>query len=105
MSAAAATIEAIGGGRYRVHGALTFATVRQTLRGGEQHFDANDRLEVDLSGVSSADSAGLALLVEWYRQAARAKKSIRFVNVPAQLRALAKISDVDRLLALDGTAG
>lgn len=97
-------IESAGGGRYRVDGALTFATVRNALRIGAPQFDAAELTEIDLSGVSSADSAGLALLVEWYRQAARANRSIRFVNVPEQLRALAKISELDRLLALEGGA-
>jgi phospholipid transport system transporter-binding protein len=46
------------------------------------------------------DSAGLALLIEWYSQASKASKSISFVAVPEQLSALAKISDVDQFLKL-----
>jgi len=97
----AAEIEVTGKGRFRVSGALTFATARETLYTAERQFDSSERMEVDLSGVTNVDSAGLALLVEWYRRAARAKCEIRFVAVPAQLRALAKISELDRLLALD----
>lgn len=99
-----ASIEAIGGGRFRVHGALTFATVRQVLRAAEQHFDGNAQLQIDLSGVDNADSAGLALLVEWYRRAALKSGTIRFVGAPEQLRALAKISEIDQLLMLDSSA-
>lgn len=97
-----ARIEAIGGGRLRVHGALTFATVRQVLRAAAQYFDGTRQLEIDLSGVGNADSAGLALLVEWYRQMALKHGTIRFVGAPEQLRSLAAISEVDQLLALEG---
>jgi phospholipid transport system transporter-binding protein len=95
-------IESLGGGRFRITGALTFATGRDLLRTAGDQFNSSPRLEIDLSGVANADSAGLALLVEWYRQASRANRSVRFVGVPAQLRALAKISEIDRLLAFDG---
>jgi phospholipid transport system transporter-binding protein len=93
-----ASLESIGPGRYRVGGALTFATVRDTLRDAQEKFIGAAGLEIDLSAVSASDTAGLALLIEWYRTASKSNQSIRFVGVPAQLRALAKISEVDRLL-------
>lgn len=99
-----ARIEAVGDGRFRVNGALTFATVRGVLRSAEQHFADSPPSEIDLSGVASADSAGLALLVEWYRQAALKRQTIRFVGMPDQLRSLAKISEIDQLLSFDNAA-
>ena len=92
-----ARIESGPNGALRVSGELTFATVRDLFRESRAQFDGR-RDEIDLSAVTTADSAGLALLIEWYRWAERSGKQIRFVGVPAQLRALAKISDVDRLL-------
>ena len=88
-----------GQGSYRVSGELTFATVSDALELSQPILHGSTDLILDLSGVGSADSAGLALLIEWYRQASRATKAIRFVGVPSQLRALAKISDVDQLLS------
>jgi len=93
-----------GAGRYRISGELTFATVRDALRAAQERFAGDAQLEVDLSAVTATDSAGLALLIEWYRLAARANKTIRFTGVPAQLLALAKIGDVDGLLSLNGAS-
>jgi phospholipid transport system transporter-binding protein len=75
--------------------------VRDVLKESEPVFSAESKLSIDLSAVGSADSAGLALLIEWYCWAARANTSVRFVAVPAQLRALAKISDIDGLLPFE----
>ena len=96
-----AAIESSEGG-YRVCGELSFATVREVLRLSQPLFREAKEINIDLSAVASADSAGLALLIEWYRSAAHAGKKIRFMGVPAQLHALAKISDVDKLLELSG---
>jgi phospholipid transport system transporter-binding protein len=85
-------------GVYRVVGSLVFATVGDALKQSAQIFSTEQQLAIDLSAVTSADSAGLALLIEWYRLAARGNKSIRFIGAPTQLRALAKISDIDALL-------
>jgi phospholipid transport system transporter-binding protein len=85
---------------YRVRGELNFATVRDVLKLSQSLFLQTKELNIDLSAVESADSAGLALIIEWYRIAAQTGKKIRFIAVPAQLRALAKISDVDELLGL-----
>jgi phospholipid transport system transporter-binding protein len=93
-------IEADGNECFRVSGALTFVTVRGALRSSQPLLLAATELTIDLSGVSSGDSAGLSLLIEWYRIAILAGKKIRFVGVPAQLQALAKIGDVDKLLGL-----
>jgi phospholipid transport system transporter-binding protein len=95
-----ARIAVSGKDTYRVSGELTFGTVREVLQLSQSLFADAAALDIDLSGVSGADSAGLALLMEWYRLASRANKAIRFIGVPDQLRALAKISDVDELLAL-----
>jgi len=94
----APTITREGEGRYRIAGDLVFATAKAALKDSSPKFAAERELAIDLSAVKSADSAGLALLIEWYAQAARANKSIRFSAAPAQLVALAKISDIDTLL-------
>jgi phospholipid transport system transporter-binding protein len=74
--------------------------VRDALQASQQLFAQATTLNIDLSEVSAVDSAGLALLIEWYSQASKASKSISFVAVPEQLSALAKISDVDQFLKL-----
>jgi len=98
----AASITAGAQGRYTVAGELTFATVPETLRASQKQFGAQAPSEIDLSGVTATDSAGLALLIEWFRWVNRDGKSLRFTAVPAQISALAKIGDVDQLLSLNG---
>jgi phospholipid transport system transporter-binding protein len=97
-----AKLEALGEGRYRVSGELDAATVVQVLQQSEQQFPGTKQLEIDLGGVAHSDSAGLALLIEWLREARRRSQQIRFHNVPQQLHALAQISEVDQLFAANG---
>jgi len=85
-------------GAYRVTGNLSFATVGDVLKESTQAFAANGELAIDLSQVTNADSAGLALLIEWYRWAVQRNQSMRFIGAPQQLRALAKISDLESVL-------
>jgi len=87
-------------GRLRASGPLTFATARTArLAGLEALQAAADSLEVDLSGVTGADSAGLAVLVDWLAAARLAGRHLRLRAVPAGLLALARISELEPLLA------
>ena len=88
-------------GRFRISGELTFATVTPLLAESRGLFaGAGHSIEVDLSRVERADSAGLALLIEWMRQARNQEQSIRFFNLPEQLMAIASASDLDGILPL-----
>lgn len=55
---------------------------------------------LDLRGVERADSAGLALLIEWQRLAKRQGFSITFQNLPAQLMQIARVSDLHKVLPI-----
>lgn len=95
---AAATLESLGAGRFKVSGPLNAETAGALLERSEELFaDAGD-LDLDLSGVPEGDSAGLALLIEWLRVARKNKQPIRFANLPRQIAALAAISEVAELL-------
>jgi phospholipid transport system transporter-binding protein len=98
---ATAELRAVDSSHFAVVGELGFDTVRDLLAAGATRFaDADARFEVDLSGVSQGDSAGLALLIEWQKLATRTGKTLRFTRVPAQLRALAQISEIEDFLPL-----
>jgi anti-anti-sigma factor len=45
-----------------------------------KHFMASPELELDLSGVSEIDSAGLQLLIMLKNEGAKANKEVRFVH-------------------------
>jgi phospholipid transport system transporter-binding protein len=60
---------------------------------------------VDLSGVDRIDSAGLALLVEWLREARRKGTSIRFENIPVRMLAIAKVCGLEQILPREAFKG
>ncbi|HSS63053.1 MAG TPA: STAS domain-containing protein, partial [Gammaproteobacteria bacterium] len=53
---------------------------------------------LDLDSVTRADSAGLALMVEWLKQAKRRDAGLQVVNMPDQMLAIARMSKLDRIL-------
>ena len=92
------TVTASGADCYLVSGPLLFQTVTEARKLGLRLFSEHGTLILDLSGVSRADSAGLALLIEWMREARRFGGTIHFENVPNQLQAIARASQVDQFL-------
>jgi phospholipid transport system transporter-binding protein len=54
--------------------------------------------EIDLSDVTEADSAALALLLEWRRQAAIVGNDVKIRNLPGGLAALADLYGVQKYL-------
>lgn len=90
--------ESLGEGRFAIRGELTFETVTEALEESKELFAEHARIELDLSGVTESDSAGLALLLEWVNWAKHYVREIRFVDIPAQMRAIAEISEVEDLL-------
>ncbi len=96
MSKAAITRE---NDRFKVSGELTFATVTELLEQSRGLFaQAGESLEVELEAVERADSAGLALLIEWMRLANAQGKTIHFSSLPEQMKAIAVASDLDTIL-------
>ena len=93
-----ARLESLGEGRFRVSGVLDGTTATEMLEQSEARFAQEPQIEVDLGGVGESDSAGLALLIEWLRIARQAGKQIHFSNLPAQVEALARISEVEDLI-------
>jgi phospholipid transport system transporter-binding protein len=93
-----ARLESLGDGRFRVSGVLDASTAREVLEQSEPRFAQSKEIDVDLGGVGESDSAGLALLIEWLRAARQGGWAIRFANVPAQIEALARISEVEDLI-------
>jgi phospholipid transport system transporter-binding protein len=84
---------------HSVTGELTFQTVPDHWRKSADLFGGNSAFTIDLSGVTRADSAGLALLIGWIRRAKQESKSIYFKNIPANLVAIARVTGVDAILA------
>ena len=93
------TLRELGGGRLAVSGALVFATATALRALGRQTFSGSTgAIELDLSAVGRADSAGLALLIDWLAWARQAGRTMKFSGIPAALLALARLSDVEAVV-------
>jgi len=98
---AAGTFQLLPGadGHLAAQGPLTFATARKARELGRRALAAAaSGLVIDCSGVSAADSAGLAVLIDWLAAARAARRTLRFTGLPAGLTALGRISEVQELL-------
>ena len=60
---------------------------------------------IDLAGVTSVDSAGLALLLEWQAAAQGRGANLAFINAPSDLLRLAALSESSDLLGLKARPG
>ena len=87
-------------GRFAARGVLTFASARGAWEEGlaALRADTSRTIEVECAGVTCADSAGLAVLLDWLGAAKRGGRSITYRYLPHSLRSLAAISDLEKLL-------
>jgi phospholipid transport system transporter-binding protein len=85
----------------RVSGDLTLDAVQDYIEQSKSAFKELATIKVDLSEVKKSDSAGLALLLRWMREARASDKQIIFMQMPAQMLAMAEASGLDAILPLD----
>lgn len=82
-------------------GELKFATVpslRQQFAKSIENLSSSPNIVVNLAAVSQCDSSGVALLLEFVRLSKAAQKTIRFINIPAQLQALMHATALTEIL-------
>ena len=89
-----------------LNGALSFETLPAVLAESAVYAarpDLPERLTIDFAAITAVDSSAVALLLEWRRQALQRGKTLEFVNLPANLLALAQLYGVEGLIdANDG---
>lgn len=88
----------LGNGQFELSGEMSFDTAAEILRSSEPAFGQFEKLEIDLSQVQKADSAGLAVLLEWKAQAIQRAGQISYVGIPKSLLAIAKTTEVSELI-------
>lgn len=98
----AGVLEDLGGGRFALSGDLVFATVAPLLAAGDAAFAQLAAADVDLARVGRVDSAGLALLLEWSVSRRATGRAISYRHAPEAIRTLARIGEVEGLLAEAG---
>jgi phospholipid transport system transporter-binding protein len=81
-------------------GELGFSTVTALVSQIDTQLDECQQLNIDLAGVTRADSAGVTLLVEWMRKAHAQNKDIRFINIPRQMLSILRVSSLEGILPI-----
>jgi phospholipid transport system transporter-binding protein len=90
----------IDDGTAHLRGALVFGSAGLLYREMERkRTEGANPNRIDLSGVTSVDSAGLALLLEWQ---AAAGGGLSMTGAPSSLEQLARLSEATELLRLGG---
>jgi len=85
------------GARMTLSGPVTLANVARVLEEGRQQLlDGVDT--VDLGEVTEMDSALLAMLLAWLRDAKARQRSLAFANVPKSLQTISRLYGVDVFL-------
>ncbi len=89
-------------GHYQLAGNLNFDSVAElwSEHKNDLFTDQFDVLDIDCSQLVRSDSSGLALLVEWCREAGRQNKTITFFNLPEAMYQMAKVCGLDEVLPL-----
>jgi phospholipid transport system transporter-binding protein len=87
-------------GQFAARGAITFATARIAREKGLAVLGAANSkdIHVDCGGISASDSAGMTVLLDWLAYAKCSGRSLHYGNLPGQVEAIARISDVLELL-------
>jgi phospholipid transport system transporter-binding protein len=89
-----------GDGFARLEGPLDFDSVSRLLTAGETLIRRPGPFQIDLGGVTTANSAGLALLLEWMDLARSRGIEIFYSNLPESLRRIAAFSNLTALLPM-----
>lgn len=79
-------------------GCLDFQTVGTLYEVSLAYLRPNESFQIDFSGIESVNSAGLALIVEWVRLGRQIPCQIKFINIPENLAAIARVADLAEVL-------
>jgi|WetSurMetagenome_2_1015567.scaffolds.fasta_scaffold1234274_2 phospholipid transport system transporter-binding protein len=85
--------------RMRVVGPMVITTATALKAAGESALSAGASV-IDLSGVTDADSAAVAVLLAWTRGARERRQTLSIVESPESVRSLATLYGVAELLPL-----
>lgn len=85
-----------------ITGELNFFNVvslyQQSLLLFDHYPELKSELRFDFSGLTSSDSSGLALIIEWIKFAKRNNAAITFSHISKDIRAVAKVAGLDKLI-------
>jgi len=89
----------LGDGSFEISGNMSFETAEHILRASQRVFKQYENVRVDMSAVEKADSAGLALLLEWMSWTRQGAAKIEFASIPASVLAIAHTAELQDLVS------
>ncbi|MDR6937129.1 MULTISPECIES: STAS domain-containing protein [unclassified Luteibacter] len=98
MTAAAFALSTPAPETLAVSGALTFATASEALSSVRGALDQGRQSRLDLGGLTTSDSAGLATVLAVLAHSRTQGRVLTVENIPAGMHALARVSGVDSFL-------
>lgn len=78
-------------------GCLNFETVMLLWEQALPYIENASALKFDFQEVVDCNSAGLILLLQWFKLAEKKHKAFHFVNLPKQLLAMAEAANMNFL--------
>jgi phospholipid transport system transporter-binding protein len=79
-------------------GELNFTTVVSLWKASLPLLEKQTALRFDFSRVTSSNSAGVALMLEWIKYAKHVGKPIQFCDVPAKLLSIIVVSGIENMV-------
>ena len=86
------------GERYRLLGAIDFASAGSIMSDGKRRFMELERVSIDLSLADVASTPGLAVLLEWVSWCDTRGISVVYESVHPDVLAVAKLNGVELML-------
>ena len=86
---------------YELPAVVDFPNLVEVREAGKAHIDAAENADFDLSGLTEANSAVVALLIAWFRYAHARGKVVRFLRVPVAVMNIIEVSDLTEVLPIE----
>lgn len=84
--------------RLMVSGDLNFQSVVPVWEASLAFLNQFSSLKIDFSGVTSSNSAGLALIIEWLKWGREHGKTVSLAAIPTEIHSLANVCGVAQFL-------
>lgn len=98
------SMQKLDDGNFILSGQFVFATLTQLLE-QQVSFTDNDSkdgvVSIDCTAVSHLDSAGIALLLEWKKEALLQNKELVFRKLPKQAKAIISAAHLNEIFMTD----
>jgi phospholipid transport system transporter-binding protein len=85
-------------GFFVIAGELNFTTVVALWDASLPLLKDAPQLNFDFTSVRNCNSAGIALMLEWVKYAKQHHKTIRFNNLPKQLKSIINVAGITAIL-------